>query len=181
MLAMAPCCWPGCNNSELITGDRVSATMPDTITAPARVRANSRNSVPVSPPIKPIGAYTAARVRVMAITGPAISRAPASAAATGDLPSSIWRCTFSTTTMASSTTRPMASTIASKVSRFRLKPNSSIRPAAPSIDSGMATTAITTLRSEPRHSQMTSTTISMASTRVRSTSSIEASMKRAVS
>ncbi|MNN69460.1 hypothetical protein D3C81_1852500 [compost metagenome] len=75
----------------------------------------------------------------------------------------------------------MASTIASKVSRFRLKPNSSIRPAAPSIDSGMATTAITTLRSEPRHSQITSTTINMASTRVRSTSSIEASMKRAVS
>jgi hypothetical protein len=31
-------------------GDRVSATTPDTITAPASVNANSRNSVPVRPP-----------------------------------------------------------------------------------------------------------------------------------
>ncbi|MNM93426.1 hypothetical protein D3C81_1058000 [compost metagenome] len=86
---MAPSCWPGFNSSELITGDSVSATMPETITAPAKVKANSRNSVPVSPPIKPMGAYTAARVRVMAITGPAISRAPANAAATGVCPSSM--------------------------------------------------------------------------------------------
>ncbi|MNM93427.1 hypothetical protein D3C81_1058010 [compost metagenome] len=83
--------------------------------------------------------------------------------------------------MASSTTRPIASTIANNVSKFRLKPNASISPAAPSIDKGMATTAIATLRSDPRHSQITSTTISIASTSVRNTSSIEASMNRAVS
>ncbi|MCY1559802.1 hypothetical protein D9M68_968750 [compost metagenome] len=91
----------------------------------------------------------------------------------------MWRCTFSTTTMASSTTNPMASTIASRVSRLMLKPNASISAAAPSIDSGMATTGMTTLRSEPRHSQITSTTISTASSSVLTTSWIEASMKRA--
>ena len=41
---------------ELIMGDSVSATTPETITAPARVNANSRKSVPVSPPWIPMGA-----------------------------------------------------------------------------------------------------------------------------
>ncbi len=40
---------------EVIIGDRVSATMPDTVTAPASVKANSVNSAPVRPPWKPIG------------------------------------------------------------------------------------------------------------------------------
>ena len=37
-------------------GDSVSAITPDTTTAPASVKANSLNSEPVSPPIRPIGA-----------------------------------------------------------------------------------------------------------------------------
>ena len=41
---------------EAIIGDSVSAMMPDTITAPASVKANSRNSAPVRPETKPIGA-----------------------------------------------------------------------------------------------------------------------------
>ena len=103
---------------EAIIGDSVSAMMPDTITAPASVKANSRNSAPVSPDTKPIGAYTAASVIVMEMTGTAISRAPVSAASNGCMPSSMWRWMFSTTTMASSTTRPIASTSASRVSRL---------------------------------------------------------------
>ena len=46
------------------------------ITAPASVNANSRNRLPVSPPEKPIGAYTANSVIVIAMTGTASSRAP---------------------------------------------------------------------------------------------------------
>ena len=53
------------------------------MTAPARVNANSRNKAPVTPPRKPIGAYTAAKVRVIEMTGPAISRAPIRAACAG--------------------------------------------------------------------------------------------------
>ena len=86
------------------------------------MKANSRNSEPVRPPRKPIGAYTAASVMVMEMTGPTISRAPCIAACTGGLPSSRCRWMFSTTTMASSTTRPIASTIASSVSRLMLNP-----------------------------------------------------------
>ena len=54
----------------------------------------------------------------MLTTGTAISRAPTRAASKGGLPSSMWRWMFSTTTIASSTTRPMARTIASRVSRL---------------------------------------------------------------
>ena len=41
---------------EHIIGDSVSAMMPETMTAPASVKANSRNSAPVRPETKPIGA-----------------------------------------------------------------------------------------------------------------------------
>ncbi len=36
-------------------GDRVSAMMAETPTAPANVKANSENKAPVSPPWKPTG------------------------------------------------------------------------------------------------------------------------------
>ena len=65
---------------EDITGESVKATTPEMKTAPARVKANSRKSDPVSPPCSPIGAYTAARVIVIAITGLTNSRAPSKAA-----------------------------------------------------------------------------------------------------
>jgi len=39
-----------------IIGDSVSATTPETMTAPARVKANSRKSAPVRPPWMPTGA-----------------------------------------------------------------------------------------------------------------------------
>ena len=41
---------PARSSFEPIIGDSVSATTPDTSTAPASVKANSRNSEPVSPP-----------------------------------------------------------------------------------------------------------------------------------
>ncbi|CAJ9237453.1 Uncharacterised protein [Burkholderia pseudomallei] len=44
------------SSSEPSIGESVSATMPDTSTAPASVNANSLNSEPVRPPISPIGA-----------------------------------------------------------------------------------------------------------------------------
>ena len=44
------------SSTEHIIGDSVSATMPEMMTALASVNANSRNSVPVRPDRKPIGA-----------------------------------------------------------------------------------------------------------------------------
>ena len=66
---------------------------------------------PVDPPKKAMGTNTAASTRAMPISAPVISPIDLRVASLGDNPSSlITRSTFSTTTMASSTSRPMAST-----------------------------------------------------------------------
>ena len=158
------------SSRELIIGDSVRATTPDTMTAPASVNANSRKSAPVRPPWIPIGAYTAASVIVIAMIGPTSSRAALIAASNGLSPSCRWRSTFSTMTIASSTTRPTDSTMASSVSRLIVKPATSIRNTAPTSETGMATTGMSTARKEPRKRKMTTTTISSVSLRVFRTS-----------
>ena len=54
--AKRPCDISQVNKTEHIIGDRVTATTPEMMTAPASVKANSRKSAPVTPPKKPIGA-----------------------------------------------------------------------------------------------------------------------------
>ena len=80
---------------------------------------------------------------------------------------------FSTTTMASSTTRPIASTIASSVRRLKLNPSISIRVQTPIIDSGIVTTGMITERNEARNRKITTITMITASPSVFSTSSID--------
>src|SRR6266513_2471563 len=72
--------------------------------------------------------------------------------------------------MASSTTSPMASTSASRVSRFRLKPSASISVATPTSDKGIVTTGMTTERIDPRNRKITAMTMITASARVKMTS-----------
>ena len=146
-----------------IIGVSVSATNPETITAPARVKANSVNSRPVFPGAKAIGAYTAASVNVIAMTAKPISFRPRAAAATGSIPSSIWRYIFSSTTMASSTTRPIASTIARSVSVLTLNPNANISAKVAISDTGIVTIGMIAARNERRKNRMTKTTSAMAS------------------
>ena len=83
---------------------------------------------------------------------------------------------FSTTTIASSTTSPIASTIASSVSRFTEKPIHSISESTPISDRGIVTTGTITERSEPRNRKMIRITIRLASTSVLTTSSIDSRM-----
>ena len=173
-----PC---SCTNFELITGDSVTATMPDTTTAAARVIANSRNSEPVSPPWKPIGVYTAARVIVIAMIGPTSSRAPTSAACTRVFPSRTWRSTFSTTTMASSTTSPTDSTIARIVSRLSEKPKAYITIPAPTSDTGIATSGTNAVRIDPMNRNTTKPTMMIVSTSVLLISCSASSMKTVAS
>ena len=105
------------NNITHNAGVKVSATMPDTITAIAMVIANWRYSSPVKPPRKPIGINTADNTSTIAITGPVTSCMALIAAFRALKPSSCMiRSTFSSTTMASSTTIPMANTMPNKVS-----------------------------------------------------------------
>jgi len=73
-----------------------------------RVTANSWNSRPTMPPMNSTGRNTATSDRLIDSTVKPTSRAPLSAAASGVRPSSTWRMMFSSTTMASSTTKPVA-------------------------------------------------------------------------
>ena len=73
-----------------------------------RVTANSRNNRPTIPPIIRIGMNTAMSELLIDSTVKPISCPPSSAAASGRIPSSKCRFTFSITTMASSTTKPVA-------------------------------------------------------------------------
>ena len=80
------------------------------------VTANCRNSVPEMPGMKAIGTNTENSTRVIAMIGAVIWAIAFFVASLGDRSgsSSMTRSTFSTTTIASSTTIPIASTIASK-------------------------------------------------------------------
>ena len=85
----------------------VSDTTIETAMAALMVTANSWNSRPMMPLISRIGMNTAISEMLIDITVKPISRAPSSAASYGVMPASTWRMTFSSTTMASSTTKPV--------------------------------------------------------------------------
>ncbi len=108
--------------------------------------------------------------------GPINSRAPTSAACIRDIPSRMCRSTFSTTTIASSTTNPTESTIASSVSKLRVNPNDCIKNNAPISEIGIATTGTTTERNDPRKMKITTITIRSVSINVLTTSLIASLM-----
>ena len=76
------------------------------------------------------------------------------------------RSTFSTTTMASSTTMPMASTIPNNVSVFSEKPSAAMTAQVPTSDTGMATMGMTAVRQLCRNTTITRTTRATASNSV---------------
>ena len=79
-------------------------------------------------------------------------------------------------TIASSTTSPTDNTTASSVSKLSVKPNNCIRNTAPMSEMGMATSGISTERSEPRNKKMTMETMTNVSVSVFSTSWMASSM-----
>ncbi len=81
------------------------------------------------------------------------------AASRGLLPSvDMMRSTFSSTTMASSTTMPIASTSPNRVSRLMEKPSRYMPAKVPMIDTGMAMTGMIIARTLCRNRKTTSTT-----------------------
>ena len=80
------------------------------------------------------------------------------------------RSTFSTTTMASSTTMPIASTSPNSDSVLIEKPNASSTANVPTIDTGTATSGMIDARQVCRNSTTTSTTSKIASNSVLTTS-----------
>ena len=126
--------------------------------AAARVIANSRNSRPRKPPMKNSGMNTASRDRVIETMVKPISRAPSRVASRRGMPFSRCRAMFSMTTIASSTTKPIAMTSAISDRLFKVKPRTYMIANAPASDSGTARPAINVGASRRRNSSMVSTT-----------------------
>ena len=105
---------------EAIIGVTVSDTTAEMAMAIESVTANSRKSRPTSPPIRRIGMKTASSDAVIDTMVKPICLAPLNAACIGESPASMNRETFSVTTMASSTTKPveMVSAISDRLSRL---------------------------------------------------------------
>ncbi len=110
--------------------------------------------------------------------GPDTSCMALTVASCGFSPASMLRSTFSTTTMASSTTMPMASTRPKSVSVLIEKPSSSRNAKVPTIDTGTASSGMIEARQVCRKTMTTSTTSRIASNSVFTTSSIEVCTKR---
>src|SRR5438874_3766239 len=107
-----PLAGPWCALSSMAesAGASDSALKAESSTEIAMVKANCLYICPVRPPRKATGTKTAERIRAMPITGAETSFIAWMVASFGFIPCSMWCITASTTTMASSTTMPMAST-----------------------------------------------------------------------
>src|SRR5262245_61722051 len=145
----------GFSSRAHIIGVVVSDTASDTRIATESVTANSRNSRPTMPPISRIGMNTAMSDTLIDSTVKLTSLAPRSAAWKGVRPRSMWRDTFSSTTIASSTTNPVAMVSAISDRLFRLKPHRYITPKVATSETGTATAGMRVARAaqEGEHHQ----------------------------
>jgi len=99
----------------------------------------------------------------MAITGPVISSMALMVASRGGSPLDIHRSTFSTTTIASSTTMPMASTSPNSVRLFSENPNSVITAKVPMRETGTSIMGSKVARQSCRNTSTTMNTSTKAS------------------
>src|SRR5580658_1238204 len=120
-----------------------------------------------------VGTKTAQSTRAVAIIGLVTSLMARLAASTGERPSAMLRSTFSTTTMASSTTMPMASTKPNNDKLLMEKPKASITPKVPTRETGTATRGMMEARQVCRKTMTTMTTSNIASSSVCTTASME--------
>ena len=112
--------------------------------------------------MKAEGTNTAISTSAMAIRAPPTSSMVLCAAVRGSSPSSRWRSTFSTTTMASSTTMPMASTRPNSDRLFRLNPATFISARVPISETGIATRGMIAARQLCRKTSTTTATSTSA-------------------
>ena len=147
-------------------GMMATETTSEITVAATSVIENSRNSRSTSPPMKRIDTKTTLNATVIATKVNPTSRTPRRAALTGVSPRSRWREMFSSTTMASSTTRPAATISAISDRLFSEKPHAYITAKVAIRQTGMATLGIAAARALPRNSHTTRMTSPAASARV---------------
>src|SRR5207249_3888571 len=164
----------GFRKTAHIMGVVVSEMTSERMIATDRVTANSRNSRPTIPPINRMGRKTAISERLMETTVNVISLAPRRAASRGGIPCSLYRLMFSSTTMASSTTNPVAMVSAMRERLSRLYESRYMAPKVPTSESGTATVGTSVARMLRRKANTTSTTRQTLITSVNCTSPTEA-------
>ena len=123
-----------------------------------------------------VGTNTAISTSAMPISAPPTSSIVRCAASLGAMPARRCRSTFSTTTMASSTTMPIDSTSANIDRLFSEKPNADITASVPISDTGMASSGISAVRQRCRNTITTITASSIASSSVLCTASTAAAV-----
>ncbi len=168
------CCSIGRSSRPLSIGVSVSDTRAETTTETVSVIANSRNSRPTTPVMNSSGMNTATSETVSETMVKPICFAPRNAAVSGGTPCSMKRTMFSIITIASSTTKPVATVSAISERLSRPKPSSDITPNVPISDSGSASAGIRVARSEPRNRKMTSVTSTTENSSTNCTSATEA-------
>src|ERR1700675_3220283 len=128
-------------------GVSVSALNAEIETENAIVSANCRNKIPVVPGNSATGTNTDTSTSEVATTAPATSFIATLAALCGSvIPSVICRSTFSITTIASSTTSPVASVMPNKVNVLIENPNNFTKMKVPTKETGMVIAGIKVLR-----------------------------------
>ena len=171
----------GRSSSAQSAGLRVRALNAERSTDTAIVTANCWYIRPVIPGMKAVGTKTAARMSAIATTGPETSSIALKAASRGESPFSMWCSTASTTTMASSTTRPMASTSPNSDRVLMEKPRSGNTMNVPTRATGTASVGISVALKPCKKMKTTMTTRISASTRVLTISFMPSLTARVVS
>src|ERR1039458_6337890 len=140
----------------------------------AMVSENCLYRMPVVPGKNETGTNTAISTSDVAMTALVTSPMARDVASCGsECSMAMWRCTFSITTMASSTTSPVASVMPNRVSELMEKPNILMKAKVPISETGMVTAGMMVARQSSKKRKMTVMTMKMASARVTSTSRIE--------
>src|SRR3954462_1305425 len=127
------------------------------------------------------GTKTAVSPNAIAITAGVTSVIARYVASRGLKPCSIHRSTFSTTTIASSTTMPIASTMPNSDRLFSENPTAFMTASVPISDTGTANSGMIVARQVWRNTSTTSTTRSVASISVLTTSWIDSLTNTVVS
>ena len=162
-------------------GESDRALKAESRTEIAMVSANCWYMRPVRPGMKATGMNTAERMRAMPMTGADTSSMALTVASCGLIPCSMWCITASTTTIASSTTMPMASTRPNIERVFTEKPRIGKKMKVPMRDTGTVSRGMMVARRFCRKMNTTRVTRMIASTNVWTIDSIEASTAGVVS
>ena len=129
----------------------------------AMVSANCRKNVPVMPLMNAVGIKTEQRTSAIATNAPPTSVIALRAASRGLRPLSMWCSIASTTTMASSTTIPIARTTPKSETLLIENPKADIAAKVPINETGIAMSGMSAARQVWRKTSTTRTTSAIAS------------------